>query len=57
MGVFGVPMFVLDGELFWGGDRVDMLIERLNKRRAEQEPMACCKTMYDQIDPLQRLKI
>jgi hypothetical protein len=26
--------------LFWGGDRVDMLIERLNKRRAEQEPMA-----------------
>jgi 2-hydroxychromene-2-carboxylate isomerase len=33
-------MFVLDGELFWGGDRVDMLIERLNKRRAEQEPMA-----------------
>ena len=40
MGVFGVPMFVLDGELFWGGDRVDMLIERLDKRRAEQEPMA-----------------
>ena len=40
MGVFGVPMFVLDGELFWGGDRIDMLIERLSKRRAGQEPMA-----------------
>lgn len=38
MGVFGVPMFVLDGELFWGGDRNDMLIERLGKRRAGQEP-------------------
>jgi 2-hydroxychromene-2-carboxylate isomerase len=28
-GVFGVPMFVLDGELFWGGDRIDLLRERL----------------------------
>jgi len=40
MGVFGVPMFVLDGELFWGGDRIDMLIERLSKRRAGEEPVA-----------------
>lgn len=34
MGVFGVPMFVLDGELFWGGDRLDMLRERLDERRS-----------------------
>jgi len=40
MGVFGVPMFVLDGELFWGGDRIVMLIERLSKRRAGEEPVA-----------------
>ena len=30
LGVFGVPMFVLDGELFWGGDRLDLLKERLH---------------------------
>lgn len=29
LGVFGVPTFVLDGELFWGGDRIYMLRERL----------------------------
>ena len=40
MGVFGVPMFVLDGELFWGGDRIGMLIERLIERRAAQEKQA-----------------
>jgi 2-hydroxychromene-2-carboxylate isomerase len=40
IGVFGVPMFVLDGELFWGGDRIDMLIERLGKLRAGQAPTA-----------------
>ncbi|HEY9568898.1 MAG TPA: DsbA family protein [Thalassobaculum sp.] len=34
MGVFGVPMFVLDGELFWGGDRLELLRERLEERRA-----------------------
>jgi len=28
-GVFGVPTFVLDGELFWGYDRIDLLRERL----------------------------
>ena len=31
LGVFGVPMFVLDGELFWGGDRIDLLKERLHQ--------------------------
>lgn len=34
MGVFGVPMFVLDGELFWGGDRIPLLRQRLEERRA-----------------------
>ncbi|MEQ9333364.1 DsbA family protein [Thalassobaculum sp.] len=33
MGVFGVPMYVLDGELFWGGDRLDLLKERLAERQ------------------------
>jgi 2-hydroxychromene-2-carboxylate isomerase len=29
-GVFGVPMFVVDGELFWGGDRLDLVRETLD---------------------------
>jgi 2-hydroxychromene-2-carboxylate isomerase len=29
-GVFGVPTFVIDGELFWGGDRIWMVQEKLN---------------------------
>ena len=28
-GVFGVPTFVYEGELFWGTDRIDMLKERI----------------------------
>ena len=28
-GVFGVPTFVIDGELFWGGDRIWMVREKL----------------------------
>jgi len=28
-GVFGVPMFVFEDELFWGGDRIGLLRERL----------------------------
>jgi 2-hydroxychromene-2-carboxylate isomerase len=31
LGVFGVPSMVFNGELFWGGDRIDMLIERIRK--------------------------
>jgi 2-hydroxychromene-2-carboxylate isomerase len=31
LGVFGVPTMVFNGELFWGGDRIDMLIERIKK--------------------------
>ena len=31
LGVFGVPTMVFNGELFWGGDRIDMLIERIRE--------------------------
>jgi 2-hydroxychromene-2-carboxylate isomerase len=31
-GVFGVPTFVFDKELFWGGDRIDLLRERLDEK-------------------------
>jgi 2-hydroxychromene-2-carboxylate isomerase len=30
LGVFGVPTMVFNGELFWGGDRIDLLLERIN---------------------------
>ncbi|EJL87117.1 2-hydroxychromene-2-carboxylate isomerase [Polaromonas sp. CF318] len=30
LGVFGAPTFVYDAELFWGGDRLDLLAGRLN---------------------------
>ncbi len=29
LGVFGVPTMEFNGELFWGGDRIDLLIERI----------------------------
>ncbi len=32
LGVFGVPSFVLNGEIFWGGERVELLRERLAGR-------------------------
>jgi len=32
LGVFGVPLFVIDGELFWGGDRLWMVREKLAAR-------------------------
>jgi len=31
-GVFGVPTFVFDGELFFGGDRIGLLRERLDEK-------------------------
>lgn len=31
LGVFGVPTMLLDGELFWGGDRIDMLARRIEE--------------------------
>jgi len=28
--VFGVPQFIVDGELFWGNDRIDWVIKKLD---------------------------
>jgi len=38
LGVFGVPTMVFNGELFWGGDRIPLLIERI--RAPESADMA-----------------
>jgi 2-hydroxychromene-2-carboxylate isomerase len=36
LGVFGVPTMVFNGELFWGGDRIPLLVERIrNPEMAE----------------------
>ena len=37
-GVFGVPSFVLDGELFWGSDRLALLRRRLTALQAAAAP-------------------
>ena len=31
-GVFGVPTFVFEDELFWGGDRIGLLRQRLDEK-------------------------
>ena len=33
-GVFAVPTFVVDGELFWGQDRIDFVRTKLTPRPA-----------------------
>lgn len=33
-GVFGVPSWVVDGELFWGAERIPRVLERIASRRA-----------------------
>jgi 2-hydroxychromene-2-carboxylate isomerase len=38
-GVFGVPTFVFEGELFWGGDRIDLLRERLDEKGVKRRPV------------------
>jgi len=35
-GVFGVPTFVFEGELFWGGDRIGLLRERLDEKEIKR---------------------
>jgi 2-hydroxychromene-2-carboxylate isomerase len=35
LGVFGVPSMLIDGELFWGGDRIDMLRATLEQQRGK----------------------
>jgi 2-hydroxychromene-2-carboxylate isomerase len=42
IGVFGVPTMVFNGELFWGGDRIPLLIERI--RAPETAAVALGKT-------------
>jgi 2-hydroxychromene-2-carboxylate isomerase len=32
LGVFGAPTYVFDGELFWGQDRLEMLVWRLEQK-------------------------
>ena len=39
-GVFGVPTFRVDGELFWGGDRIDALIRHLQGDRIDEQALA-----------------
>lgn len=38
--VFGSPAYVLDGEVFWGQDRIDLLDAALTKNRAPFTPAA-----------------
>ena len=38
VGVYGVPTFAVDTELFWGFDRTDMLLEYLNNPAMMQTP-------------------
>jgi 2-hydroxychromene-2-carboxylate isomerase len=38
IGVFGVPMFIFEGELFWGGDRIPALRDRLRERGLARTP-------------------
>jgi 2-hydroxychromene-2-carboxylate isomerase len=39
-GVFGVPTLVFDGELFWGGDRIGLLRERLDEKGVKRRPQS-----------------
>lgn len=39
-GIFGVPSFVLDGEIFWGSDRIDALLWRLAGHRTDEARLA-----------------
>lgn len=38
--VFGSPAYVLDGEVFWGQDRIELLADALKSRRAPYRPKA-----------------
>ncbi|MBY0610549.1 MAG: 2-hydroxychromene-2-carboxylate isomerase [Beijerinckiaceae bacterium] len=37
-GVFGAPSYVIDGEIFWGQDRLELLAHRLRTGRATYRP-------------------
>jgi 2-hydroxychromene-2-carboxylate isomerase len=38
-GIFGVPTFRLDGELFWGGDRIETLLWRLDGGAVDEDQL------------------
>jgi len=40
--IFGVPSFVVDGEIFWGGDRIWMVREKLESGRGEARKTSRC---------------
>jgi 2-hydroxychromene-2-carboxylate isomerase len=35
-GIFGVPSFVIDGEIFWGADRIDAILRSLQGQRIDE---------------------
>ena len=37
-GIFGVPTFVFGGELFWGNDRLEWLVRRIEQARGRAVP-------------------
>ena len=37
-GIFGVPTFVFNGEMFWGGDRIGLLRERFDEKGVRRRP-------------------
>jgi 2-hydroxychromene-2-carboxylate isomerase len=39
-GIFGVPTYRLDGELFWGGDRIETLLWHLEGGKIDEEQLA-----------------
>ena len=39
-GIFGVPTYRMDGELFWGGDRIETLLWRLDGGAIDEEKLA-----------------
>ncbi len=39
-GVYGVPSFLIDGQLFWGDDMFDMMLEWLNDPSMLDHPEA-----------------
>jgi 2-hydroxychromene-2-carboxylate isomerase len=39
-GIFGVPTYRLDGELFWGGDRIETLLWRLEGGTIDEVTLA-----------------
>jgi 2-hydroxychromene-2-carboxylate isomerase len=39
LGIFGAPAYVLDGEFFWGQDRLDLLDDALTSGRAPYKPL------------------